>query len=395
MNWDRQERGEGPERSFEEFIQDFFDRPGMFFIVVLVIIAGAGVMTSFYTVEPNEKAVVTRLGKYIETSPEGLHFKLPFGIDHATLVPTQLQKEAFGFSATTSDVGVSQGQNPFSRSSTVTRSRNFDNESLMLTGDLNVAEVEWVVQYYVTNPKDYLFNVADPVKNIRDLTQTTMRKVVGDRSINDILTTGRADIQSEVKRDMQKVIDETYKMGVTIDKVLIQTVAPPESVRPSFNAVNSALQEQKQEINKAFENQNRIIPEAKGKAIREVSQARGYREAVVNQAIGDASRFEQVLKEYEKAPVATRKRLYLELIEQMVAQVSNFTVVDPDVKGVLPVFSSPDKGILGGGGNETRASLSSSHLSNSQRSEDLQDTGSTGIQSSASRLSAPTTSGGR
>ncbi|MCB0328173.1 MAG: FtsH protease activity modulator HflK, partial [Bdellovibrionales bacterium] len=222
---------------------------------------------------------------------------------------------------------------------------------------------EWVVQYRVTNPKDFLFNVADPVKNIRDLTQTTMRKVVGDRSINDILTTGRGEIQTAVQNDMQKVIDETYKMGIAIEEVILQDVAPPETVQPSFNQVNSALQEQKQEINKAFEDQNRIIPEAKGKATREISQARGYREAVINQAEGDASRFEQVLVEYSKAPEVTRRRLYLELVEDMLGKVSNFTVVDPEIRGLLPVFGGAgDSARLATGSRDARASIAPTQI---------------------------------
>jgi len=241
----------------------------------------------------------------------------------------------------------------------------------MLTGDLNVADVEWVVQYRVVNPKDFLFNVADPVKNIRDLTQTTMRKVVGDRSINDILTTGRGEIQTAVQLDMQKVIDETYKMGISIEEVILQDVAPPDPVQPSFNQVNSALQEQKQEINKALEAQNSKIPAAHGEANRRISEARGYREAVVNRAIGDASRFEQILEEYEKAPAVTRTRIYLELVQEMFQKVRNFTIVDPAVKGLLPIFSSPQ----GGGGfansNQGRASLDPSVIGSSPTSSSV------------------------
>lgn len=375
MNWNRRQRGNGSERSFEEYLQDMFDRPGTLLFIVLAVVVGSGIFSSYFLVRPQEKGVVTRFGKFIRTADEGLHFKLPFGVDRVVLVPTKVQEEAFGFTPTGRGIGATRDtsnalsrNNIFLRSSTSSFKRNVEEESLMLTGDLNVADVEWVVQYRVVNPKDFLFNVADPVKNIRDLTQTTMRKVVGDRSINDILTTGRGEIQTAVQLDMQKVIDETYKMGISIEEVILQDVAPPDPVQPSFNQVNSALQEQKQEINKALEAQNSKIPAAHGEANRRISEARGYREAVINRAIGDASRFEQILEEYEKAPAVTRTRIYLELVQEMFQKVRNFTVVDPAVKGLLPIFSSPQ----GGGGfansNQGRASLDPSAIASSPTS---------------------------
>ena|GEM_PF-42149 len=369
MNWNRRQNGNGPERSFEEYLQDIIDRPSALLFVILAIVIGSGIFSSYYMVRPQEKGVVTRFGEFIRIADEGLHFKLPFGVDRVVLVPTKVQEEAFGFTPTGRELGLDRRttdsrsrDNIFLRSSRTSGKRNVDEESLMLTGDLNVADVEWVVQYRVINPKDFLFNVADPVKNIRDLTQTTMRKVVGDRSINDILTTGRGEIQSAVQVDMQKVIDETYKMGISIEEVILQDVAPPEPVQPSFNQVNSALQEQKQEINKALEDQNSKIPAAHGEANRRISEARGYREAVVNRAIGDASRFEQILEEYEKAPAVTRTRIYLELVQDMFKKVRNFTVVDPAIKGLLPIFSSPQDSGRIGGTSQGRASLSPSSM---------------------------------
>lgn len=354
MDWDKHSNKNKQQRSIEEFLQDLFDKPHLFLTVIAALFAISGLFTSFYSVPPEEKAVITRLGKFLATNSEGLHFKIPFGIDKVTLVPTSKQEESFGFTTTNAQNNNASllrarqlGQqsaannNPFSKSlARSTVGRNLDNESLMLTGDLNVANVEWVVQYQVRDPRQFLFSVADPVKNIRDLSQTTMRRVVGDLGINDVLTTGRRDVEKKVKSLMQKTIDEKYKMGVEILEVILQNVAPPDPVQPSFNQVNSAIQEQKQEINRAQQAQNKLIDPAVGKATREISQSRGYAEAVVNRAIGDASRFNSIYEEYAKAPEVTRRRLYLDLAEQIMSRVKNFTIVDPELKGIMPIYST-------------------------------------------------------
>lgn len=350
MSWNegfnRQGSGKPPGgKSLEEFIQDFFDRPDMLIRVLVIAALVAGILSSYYIVRAEEKGVVTRFGRYLDTSSEGLHFKLPFGIDQVTKVPTKIQHESFGF-RTTGGGSLGPGDarqrlfSPVGRTTRSSNSRAFDSESLMLTGDLNVADVEWVVRYRVKNPRQYLFEVADPVKNIRDLSQTTMRQVVGDLSINDILTTGRRSIERQVRDLMQQTIDEIYKMGVSIEEVILQGVAPPVPVQPSFNEVNSALQEQKQEINKAEEAYNKVIPEARGKAERDINESRGYAAAVENRARGDADRFRQILTEYREAPEVTRMRMYLELAEDVMRQVGKLTVIDPKVKGVLPVFGN-------------------------------------------------------
>ncbi len=344
MDWDSYKNKKskptaGPE-ALEEFFNNFFNKPGTLIKALIVLIIVFAAYSSFYTVNPKEKAVVTRFGKYLTTSNEGLHFKFPLGIDRVIFVPTRIQKETFGFTTNDSNSRSSFANISFQskRYPSSVRTTQIQNESLMLTGDLNVADVQWVVQYKVIVPRDYLFNVANPVKNIRDIAQTVMRRVVGDVSINDVLTTGKARVESEVKLLMQSVTDE-YGMGVSIEQVNLQDVNPPGPVQDSFNEVNSALQEQKQVINRAEANKNKIIPEAKGRAEEQISIAEGYAKAVVNRAKGDSDKFKNILTEYRKAPEITRTRLYLEVVEELLGRTGSFTVVDPEVKGLLPVFS--------------------------------------------------------
>lgn len=346
MDWDsyKNKSSKKPSnKAIEELLNDFFNSPGTLFNALIIVLIFAAGLTSFYTVKVEEKAVVTRFGKYLDTSNEGLHFKLPFGIDRVVKVPTRIQEETFGFISSNSrrsfELRRVSFQNGRSRLGDPNRTSRVQNESLMLTGDLNVADVQWVVRYKVVVPRDYLFNIANPVKNIRDLAQTVMRQVVGDISINNVLTVGKARVESDVKDLMQKVADE-YGMGVSIEQVNLQDVNPPDPVQDSFNEVNSALQEQKQAINRAEADYNKVIPEARGRAEEQISIAKGYATATVNRAQGDTDKFTQVLREYKKAPEITRTRLYLDVVEEVMERVGSFTVVDPDVKGILPIFGS-------------------------------------------------------
>lgn len=309
--------------------------PSLFIKVLIGIVLLWAAFTSVYTVKPDENAVVTRLGKYVSTQPSGLHFKLPFGIHRVQYVSKKVRQQAIGLFVRTDNRRMSSGRFSFPVTKSLGR-RDPDNESLMLTGDLNMADVEWVVHFIVTNPRDYLFNVADPDKNIFDLSQATMRQVVGDLSINDVLR--RTAVEEEAKDLLQGIVDE-YKMGVSILAINLQNVDPPESVKPFFHELNAALQEQKQAINRAEGYYNQVIPEARGKAQEQISEAEGYATATINRAQGDADKFARILKEYEKAPDITRTRLYLDLVEEVLQRVGSFTVIDPDVKGVLPIFN--------------------------------------------------------
>ena len=291
--------------------------------IIFILLVGA---TSFYTVQPDEEAVVIRLGKYVQTNPPGLHFKLPLGVDQVTKVKTRkVHQLEFGFRSS----GV-----PGARAHS---SRRFKEESLMLTGDLNVAEVEWVVQYQISDPFKFLFHAAEPETNIRDISESAMRRVVGDRLVNDVLTIGRVEIANDTKDALQEILDY-YDIGIHIVTVRLQDVNPPEVVRPSFNEVNSARQEQEQIINNAEREYNQVVPRARGEAEQTISEAEGFAQAVVNQAQGNASKFNAMYREYVRAPQVTRTRIFLETMEEVVSKVDDFTIIDAKVEGLLPVF---------------------------------------------------------
>lgn len=293
---------------------------GAVFLLVLIF-------TSFFTVEPDEQAVVLRFGKYASTEEPGLHFKLPFGIDEAIKVKTKLiLQEEFGF----------RTENIRGQRTTYTDAR-FDEESLMVTGDLNVADVEWIVQFQISDAEKYLFRVREPIQTVRDIAHAIMRRVVGDRLVTHVLTVGRAEISAETTKLMQETIDR-YDIGIRIVAVKLQDVNPPEPVKPSFNDVNSAKQEQEQLINQAEKNYNKLVPEARGVGEKTVAEAEGYAASLVNRAQGDAEKFTAVLREYQKAPDVTRRRMYIDTMQDVLSRVENLTVVDADLKGVLPVF---------------------------------------------------------
>lgn len=299
----------------------------VFFIILLIVVLAG--FSSYYTVGPDEEAVVIRLGRYNSTNPPGLHFKFPLGIDRVIKVKTKIVHQAeFGFR--TSDVSTRR---------TTYSSDNFEGESLMLTGDLNVAEVQWVVQFQISDPFKFLFQTSEPLANIRDVSESIMRRVVGDKLVSEVLTTGRVAIADQAKILMQEILDK-YDLGIHIKTIKLQDVNPPKVVRASFNEVNAAKQEQEKMINQAEEAYNKVIPEARGKALKLISQAKGRKEALINRAQGDAARFKDLLAEYKKAPQITRTRIYLETMEEIFGKMQNMTVVDPSVKGLLPVMNA-------------------------------------------------------
>jgi len=300
------------------------------FIIILVVVALiVGTTSSYYTVEPDEEAVVLRLGKYSQTAGPGLHFKIPFGIDRAVKLPTErILQEEFGFRT----LDTRGARTSYSET-------GYEEESLMLTGDLNVADVEWVVQYQISDPRKYLFHSRDPIRNIRDTSQAVMRRVVGDRLVSDVLTVGRVEIASAALDLTQKVLDR-YDMGVRIVSINLQDANPPDPVKPSFNDVNAAKQEQEQMINQAERAYNEVIPQARGQAEEEVSTAEGYAAAILNRAEGDAKKFDLLLAEYRNAPTITRRRLYLDAVENLYERFDRVTIVDSEVKGILPVFDA-------------------------------------------------------
>lgn len=316
-----------PEEEIQKLIEDLVNNKNVILYAALALIAGVFIYSSFYTVQPDEEAVVLRFGKYSETTQPGLHFKLPFGIDQAIKVKTKLiLQEEFGFRTS----GISGKRTSYGQAEN-------DGESLMLTGDLNVADVEWITQFQIAEPQKFLFHTRDPIQNIRDISEAIMRRVVGDRLVNDVLTVGRNEIAAEAKKLTQEIIDK-YDMGIRIVAIKLQDVNPPEPVKPSFNEVNEAKQEQEQAINQAEKYYNKMVPEARGKAEQQIAQAEGFAAEIVNRATGDAERFKSMLAAYQKAPQITRERMYIETMEKILKRLDTITVVDPEIKGLLPVF---------------------------------------------------------
>lgn len=304
-------------------------------VIGLLIIWGA--LSSFYTVDISEEAVVTRFGAYHRTTPSGMQFKLPFGIEDVYKVQSKrILQEEFGFR--TRDL---------SSSGTTYDKSEYVPESLMLTGDLNVADVEWILQFRIADPWKFLFHARDVERNLRDVSMSIMRRVVGDRLVGDVLTTGRVEIADQAKTLSQEVLDQ-YDMGIKIEKIILQGANPPEKVKPAFNEVNAAKQEQEQTINLAEREYNKIIPEARGNADRLVADAQGYAIDVVNRALGNATLFEEVLKAYKTAPEITRRRMYLDTMEEVFTKAKQLTIVDHQIKGVMPIYNQQAGSILPG-----------------------------------------------
>ncbi len=295
-------------------------------VVVLLIIWG--VFTSFYTVEANEEAVVLRFGKYHTTTGPGMQGKLPFGIDQVLKGEVKtIHREEFGYR--TISAGV--------RSEFDYRSPLVIAEATMLTGDLNLALVNWEVRYRIRDLKNYFFEVRDPQQTLRDVSQAVMRIEVGDRSVDEVLTLERTEIEQAVAVKMQAALDE-FKCGLHIIEINLKRVDPPDLVREAFNAVNQAIQERDRIINEAEGQRNQKIPAARGAADRAIKEAEGYHVGRVNRAEGDVSAFLAVLAEYQKAEDVTRRRLYLEAMEELLPKIGRITLVDDQGSGVLKLL---------------------------------------------------------
>ncbi len=293
----------------------------------LAVLALIFLFSGFYTIDPEETGIVTRFGKYVRSGTPGLHFKIPFGIERVIKVPVQRQlKEEFGFRTVTPEV----------RSQFTTA--GLEEESNMLTGDLNAAVVEWVVQYRIVDPFKFLFRVRGVQETFRAMSEAVMRQVVGDRTVNEILTVGRAEAATLVEQELQRLCEQ-YETGIKVDQVVLQDVNPPELVKPSFNEVNQAQQERERLINQAQSEYNQVVPRAAGEAEQTVQQAQGYALDRVNRARGDAARFKSYYAAYQNAPDVTRKRIYLETMGQILPKVRNKVVVDRDVRSVLPLLN--------------------------------------------------------
>jgi membrane protease subunit HflK len=299
----------------------------MLLLIPVVILLVFLVSDFIYTIEPEEIGVILRFGKFDRTTNPGLHVKIPFPVEQLAKVPIQRQlKQEYGFR--TQKAGI---QTRYSEG-------GFENESLMLTGDLNVAVVEWIAQYRVTDPYLYLFKVRNRDKTFRDMNEAIMRAVVGDRSVDEVLTVGRQEIEDEVREELQELCKQ-YEIGITVDQIVLQDVNPPDPVKPSFNEVNQAEQERERAINDARADYNKVIPKAYGEAERMVEQARGYAIDRVNRAMGDASLFDQLLLAYRRAPEVTRRRMYLETMAKVYPRVGKKVLLDDGLDGILPLMS--------------------------------------------------------
>ena len=295
-------------------------------VVVIIVIVLITVFTSYYTVKQDELGVVTRFGKFNRVTEPGLHLKFPFGIEQVQKPRVRhIFKEEFGFRTV----------KPGVRS--VYEEREFFDESLMLCGDLNCALVEWVVQYKIKDPKDYLFNVRDPKKTIRDVSEAALRNIAGDSSVDEILTIRRIEINKEAQEMMQKMLD-SYGLGVQIVTVKLQDVNPPEEVKPAFNEVNEAKQDRERFINEAWQEYNRVVPRAKGEAKKMIQMAKAYAIERVNMAKGEAKRFLSVWEEYNKAKDVTRRRIYLETMNEILPRIGRTIIIDETQTGVLPLL---------------------------------------------------------
>jgi membrane protease subunit HflK len=295
-------------------------------ILLIVVILWIAV-TSFFTIEPEEIGVVLRFGQFVRSTDPGLHFKFPTPLERVIKVPVQRQlKQEFGFRTETAGIRTRYSQ------------RDLRRESLMLTGDLNVAVVEWITQYRISDPFLYLFKVRNVPETFRNMNEAVMREVIGDRSVNEVLTIGRQEIASEVERRLQELCNQ-YETGIKVEQVVLQDVNPPDPVKPSFNEVNQAQQEREKMVNEARADFNRVIPRARGEALQTIQQAEGYATDRVNRAKGDASLFNALLTAYKRAPGVTRRRMYLETMNEIYPKVKRKVIIDAAAKNVLPLLN--------------------------------------------------------
>ena len=318
-------------------------------ILAILGLLALAIYTSVFRVDASEQGIVLRFGKHVRTVEPGLQMKLPWPIENVYTVPVRkVQSIEFGFQT------VSAGR----KTEYAKRNKHLDEVAEMLTGDLNIAHVEWVVQYKIDDAMRSLFSIGDENSlsgrlissirrddinpaipdTIRDVSESVMRKLVGDRSVDSVLTLGREEISSEAKIEIQEMLD-VFDAGVEIITVKLQTTSPPESVKEAFQEVNRARQNKERVVNQAEGERNRQIPAARGKAQQMISEAEGYQARTVMETLGQVKAFNAKLDEYEKAPEVTKQRLYLEAMEEVLGQVGNKTIIDESVNQMLPILN--------------------------------------------------------
>jgi len=285
-----------------------------------------GLFSCYTTIPADSVGVRTRLGKFSDILPPGLRFRMPFGIDRIQIVAVQRQmKMEFGFGTDSSTFREQSSDEQ-------------EEEAAMVTGDLNMATVEWVVQFRIEEPKNWIFHVEEPGLTLRDASESAMREVIGDRTVDEVLTVGRQEIEDQSLLRLKDLADR-YGLGVTIMQVQLKDVHPPGPVQASFNGVNQAQQEREQQINLASGEYNKAVPRARGEAARKISEAEGYALRRVNEAQGDAEKFNSVMQEYAKAPEVTRERLYFETMGEVLPQFQRKVILDDKAANVLPLLN--------------------------------------------------------
>jgi len=304
--------------------KSFLAQPSTWILLIILGVAVAASFSCFYVVDETEQAVVTRLGKYLKTADAGLQFKLPFGIDKNYNVPVKIvQTEQFGFTT------VKAGRNNEYRN-------NVTDESSMLTGDLNIVDVEWIIQYRIVDPKQWLYGVYEKNSTIRDISRSVINELVGDRAILSVMGPDREEIQT-LAMDMMNENFNNLGLGIKVNTVQLQNIVPPEGVQAAFEDVNKAIQDMNRFINEGKESYNAQIPKAQGEADRLIQQAEGYAAERVNMAKGDVARFNAVYEEYKRSPKVTRERIYLETMEEILSGEQKSDIIDSELKNVLPV----------------------------------------------------------
>lgn len=317
-------------------LADLFRRHGGLYIVIpIIILLVIGFMTSYYIVQPEEEAVVKRFGRVIAIRQPGIHFKVPYGIDRVQFVPTaRILKEEFGFRS------IGGGERTQYR-----KDRMHRGESLMLTGDLKVIDVEWVVQYRISDADKFLHRARDPRQTLRDTSEAVMRRIVGNSLGSDVLTEKRVQVATTARVELQEILD-SFDLGLQVSTIELQDVTPPEPVKPAFNEVNQAEQEKERLINEAEKRRNQVIPRAEGQARQIVAEAEGYRSERVNRARGEAGRFSSILAEYHNAPEITRRRLYLETIDKVMSGAGRVFILQEGHTPPLPLLNLGDPAAL-------------------------------------------------
>ncbi|MFC1646133.1 FtsH protease activity modulator HflK [Candidatus Omnitrophota bacterium] len=301
-------------------------------LFILIVVILLGLKGAIYTIGADEVGVVQRFGKYVTTTNPGLHFKLPFGIDKATPIKVKkIFKEEFGVRTVSPGVRTKYGRGDYS------------DESLMLTGDLNIVDVRWIVQFRVNDPVKLLFKIRNPRDTIMDISEVVMRRLVGDYRVDEVLTTKRQEVDHLAQVELQKILDY-YDTGIHIVTVKLQDVNPPDEVKPAFNEVNEAKQEKERVINQAWEAYNKVVPRARGEAERTIREAEGYSLGKINSAKGEAEKFLSVLEEYKNAKEITKKRYYLETMMHVLPKAKQKYIIDPQQTSILPLLNIGERG---------------------------------------------------